>query len=155
MAQILSTNKVQRICCWQHHPHNYLKLNMDGAIFFDYQKVGISFILRDEQGETLKVASKVETQVNKPEDIELLDIFRVMQTSAGMSIQHLVVESDNLPMIKELQAEGASTLVLGNLLVETKKLQLMFTQYSFNTFIRRLMKQPISQLDMRGLLIIL
>lgn len=49
-----------------------MKLNVDGAMFFDHHKARIGAILRDNKGEIVMAASKVENEVNDPESIELL-----------------------------------------------------------------------------------
>lgn len=65
----------QRQCC-QHSPlAGSMKLNVDGAVFIDQQKIGVGIILKDI-GKIIMVASKKEYEVKDPVEIELLAILR-------------------------------------------------------------------------------
>ncbi|XP_018829059.1 dirigent protein 5-like [Juglans regia] len=57
-------------------PQGVLKLNTDGAMFSNLQKAGIGVILKDASGMVVMAASKHEPEVEEPEAIELLAIFR-------------------------------------------------------------------------------
>lgn len=43
---------MDRSYSWVTPPDDYLKLNVDGAIFFEFEKVGVGFLVGDHKGET-------------------------------------------------------------------------------------------------------
>lgn len=77
-------------------PPDYLKINVDGEVFFDNYKAGIDMILRDENGETIQAASIAELGVKEPEDLELLAILKGLQLCLRMGIKKIIIESDCL-----------------------------------------------------------
>lgn len=54
-------------------------------------------------GKVVMVASKVEPEVEDPEAIELLAVFRGLQLCSTMGISNLLVESDCLLLVQSLQ----------------------------------------------------
>lgn len=67
------------------------------------------------------VVSKVKNEVIDLENIEVLAIFRGIRLCANMGIHKLIIESDYMLMIKELQNAAKSSSKLGNLLRDAKK----------------------------------
>lgn len=61
-----------------------LKLNVDGAIFFDHNMAGIEAILRNNKGETIMGAIMLENEFPNPETIESLAILRRLQLCAHL-----------------------------------------------------------------------
>ncbi|KAF5442204.1 hypothetical protein F2P56_034891 [Juglans regia] len=61
---------------WKPPPLDVLKLNTDGAMFTDLRRAGVGFLLRDAKGELVVAASRAEFDVENPEAIELLAVFR-------------------------------------------------------------------------------
>lgn len=102
---------------------------MDG--FTELHKEGLTLILRDELGETMMAVSKVEQDVSNPDDIELLAIFGGLQFFAVKGIHNLIIESDNLLLIKELHGTGPSYSMLGSLIAKTRNLQGLFNDCIF------------------------
>lgn len=70
--------------------------NVDGAMFFDLHKASVRAILRDEQGNVIMAASKIENEVANLETIELLAIFRGLQLCAHLDFSGLTLESDSM-----------------------------------------------------------
>lgn len=89
--------------CWQPPLGNYFKLNTDRALFFDSQEEGISVILRDCKNEILMAASIKEMTLFQPEIMECLAICRGLQQCIPFGISHLVVESDCLSVVQQIQ----------------------------------------------------
>lgn len=55
-------------------------------MFFDHHKARIGAILRDDKGEIVIAASKMENEVNDPKSIELLAMFKGLQLCVNMGI---------------------------------------------------------------------
>lgn len=85
-------------------------------MFFNQHKVGVGVILKNEKRDTVMAGSKVEIEVADPGSFELLAIFRGMQLCVNMSISDIILESDCLLMVRELQDAKDSFSMLGKLL---------------------------------------
>ncbi|XP_042950144.1 uncharacterized protein LOC122282259 [Carya illinoinensis] len=112
---------------WSPPPEGFLKLNIDGALFFDQKKAGIGAVLRDGRGEVILAASKMECYIEEPETIELVAILRGLQLCIQSGISKLVVESDCKLLVEILQQEPQQDASqLGNLTSEVKRLMSHF-----------------------------
>lgn len=77
-------------------------INVNCAIFY-HNKVRIGAILENNKGETIIAASLLENEVPNLETIETLAILRGLQLCAHQGIPKVIVESDCVLVIKELQ----------------------------------------------------
>ncbi|CAI9761065.1 unnamed protein product [Fraxinus pennsylvanica] len=89
-------------CAWKALPADFLKLNVDGPTFHHLHKAGIGAVLRDQARKVLMVASKGEREVVDPEMIEFLAVLRGLQFVVYMSISQLIIESDCLFVVSQL-----------------------------------------------------
>ncbi|XP_022841874.1 uncharacterized protein LOC111365549 [Olea europaea var. sylvestris] len=87
---------------WSAPPTNALKLNTDGALFFDSNKAGLGIILHDHDGEIILAASRPENSLLEPEHIEAAALVRGLQLCLNLGISHLLVESDCLFLVNEV-----------------------------------------------------
>lgn len=76
------------------HRNRYFKLNVDGALFFNLQHTGISFILRDSKGNCIMATSVQDIASLNPKTIGTLTILRGLQQCMHMGISCLIIESD-------------------------------------------------------------
>lgn len=97
-------------------------------MFFDQHKVGVGVILRDEKKDLMMAASKIENEMNDQEAIEFLAMFRDIQLYAHLDFSKLILESDCMLMVKELQEEAKSFSTLGHLLKERNYLMEPFAE---------------------------
>ncbi|KAF5444777.1 hypothetical protein F2P56_033882 [Juglans regia] len=103
-----------------------MKLNVDGAVFQDQHRAGVGIILRDANGEVLLTASKKEKEVNDPAEVELLAMLRGLQLCPPLGIEELIMESDSLLMVTQVQAVEEYWSLLGNIVKEIKLLMKRF-----------------------------
>lgn len=85
--------------CWHNPPHDYLKLNVDGALLPSNNKVGFGWLLRDEVGRALSYGRALVEGICEPEVFKILAILRGIQLIAGLGIRNIIIESDCLSMI--------------------------------------------------------
>lgn len=71
-----------------------MKLNIDGALFVDRNKMEIGLIMLDAQGETRLEASLSKERISSPKEVELAAILRGLQVCIGMGVNKLILESD-------------------------------------------------------------
>lgn len=50
----------KQMSCWIPPPFGYLKLNVDGTMFFYQRKASVDVVLRNEKGEVILACSKVK-----------------------------------------------------------------------------------------------
>lgn len=105
---------------WEPPPLNFLKRNVDGALFFDHKKSGIGCLLRDHQGQTLMAASLVDNCVINPESNEALAILRSLQLCLRQGIHGLIIECDCSLLVEEITAPDTSNSALGNIILESE-----------------------------------
>ncbi|KAF5454638.1 hypothetical protein F2P56_024287 [Juglans regia] len=117
-----STQNAKRACSWNPPPRGFLKLNVDEAVFSDVRKAGLGVVLRDDKGKLVMAASKIENEVENPSTIELLALLRGLQLIVHLGFSKLLVESDCMFLVQELNNEQDSLSVDGNLIMEAKRL---------------------------------
>lgn len=81
--------------------------------------------------------TKVEQAINAHEDIELLAEFRWLHICSSMGIRKIIIESDCLLMVREIQDAGRSTSMLGNIDAKIKRVQSFFKDYEILPYILR------------------
>ncbi|KAF5454868.1 hypothetical protein F2P56_024501 [Juglans regia] len=111
---------------WCKPPLRVLKLNVDGAIFPDQHRVGVGIILRDNASTVLMAVSMRESEVNDLAKIELVAMLKGLQLCLTMDIKDLILESDSLLTVNQLNEDTNSWSFLGNIIKETKHLLTRF-----------------------------
>lgn len=79
---------------WESPLTIFLKLIVDGAMFFDLQKTGIGFIVLDHEAKALLAACILENNVANPKTIEALAILTTLHLCMHQRIANLIIESD-------------------------------------------------------------
>lgn len=100
-----------------------MKLNVDGALLFNQNKMEIGLILRDANGETQMEASIPKEGICELAEVELVAIMRGLQLCACLGINKLILESDCLFMLQECMSNTISYTELGSLVIEIKNIQ--------------------------------
>lgn len=113
---------------WYPPPSNWVKLNCDGALFFDQNKIGIGAILRDAQGSVIMALSKGEEEFLEPEIVEAMAVLRGLQICLNIGFKNLVIESDCKNLVDEVNSEEASYNAMRTILTEIQRLMLRFEQ---------------------------
>lgn len=104
---------------------------MELCTFFDMHKAGIGVVLRDHEinGDWLMVASKMKNEVHDHETIEFLTILQGLQLCAHMGFSKIILESNCLLMVQELQEEKQSYSAIENLVKETRSMLQQFIDF--------------------------
>ncbi|XP_042983365.1 uncharacterized protein LOC122312778 [Carya illinoinensis] len=123
-----SRQQLQQLTKWQAPLEGFLKVNVDGAIFADQRKAGIGVVLRDTNGAILMAASKIEMEVDEAATIEAIAILRGIQLSLPLGIPKLIIETDCLHVVQELQSSEASYASVGNLFADINHLMMRFQE---------------------------
>lgn len=105
---------------WEPPPFSCYKLNMDRVTFFDMQKTGVVFIVRDHKGQVLLAASIFESIVNENETIEVIVVLRSLQLCLQQGFSNLIIESDCFILMERLNVVQEPHTILDNILLEIK-----------------------------------
>lgn len=116
-----------RIHCRGEFPPPWVfKLNDDGAFSQDGSRAAIGAVIRDSSGAVIMSVAKRELATMKILEVEGIAILRGLQFSMHLGIHHLIIESDSLLVINELQKTEDSNAIFGNIIKEVKRLMEQF-----------------------------
>lgn len=100
-----------------------MKSNVDGVVFFDQNKVGIGFILRNAQGETIMAACLPEEGIKTPKEVELAAILRGLQICIELEIKKIILKSDCLFILQECLSVNSHISKIDSVVTDIKELQ--------------------------------
>ncbi|XP_040987683.1 uncharacterized protein LOC121235401 [Juglans microcarpa x Juglans regia] len=101
-------------------PEDSLKLNIDGALFFDLNKAGMGTVLRNHMGKVLMAVSKVETVFLEPEQVEAVALLRGLQLCMSLGIPKLIIKSDCLFLVEEVNRSSESNVAIRSMVADVK-----------------------------------
>lgn len=125
-SQGTPSSQVGNIGSWKTPEHGFLKLNVDGALFVDFQVASIGAIIWDSHSEVVLAASMKENDILDPETIENLVVMRRLQLNMHLGVTQLLIESNCQSVVKEIQGNKESSSTLGNLIHDIKELMARF-----------------------------
>ncbi|XP_041020432.1 uncharacterized protein LOC121262066 [Juglans microcarpa x Juglans regia] len=103
-VQATIARDLHKFSTWQAPPDGFLKVNVDGSIFANLRKAGVGIVLRDTSGGIVMAASKNELEVDEAVTIEFIVVLRGLQPCLPLGIPNLIIESDCLNVVQELQS---------------------------------------------------
>ncbi|CAI9786406.1 unnamed protein product [Fraxinus pennsylvanica] len=124
----LPFNRVRDKMIWDKESSGNFTNDCRWTIFEDIQKDGVGVVLRDATGGVLRTATKREDVVDEAATIEALAILRGLQLCIPLGIRKLVIESDCLLLVQELQASSNSLANAGNIIADVKQLLSRFKE---------------------------
>ena len=90
-ASVSSTNRVT----WIPPPANSLKINFDGALFKDINKVGLGVIIRDNHGQVLASLSEQIQLPCSSNLVEAIATARAISFAHDLSLSNYILEGDS------------------------------------------------------------
>ncbi|KAF5454652.1 hypothetical protein F2P56_024300, partial [Juglans regia] len=111
-------------------PEDSFKLNIDGALFFDLNKASMDDVLRNHMGEVLMAVSRVETVFLELEQVEVGALLRGLQLCMSLGIPKLIIESDCLFLVEEVNRSSESNAAIRSVVANVKSLMQTFPQCS-------------------------
>ncbi|XP_050277977.1 uncharacterized protein LOC126719473 [Quercus robur] len=115
---VSSTNRVT----WIPPPANSLKINFDGALFRDINKVGLGVVIRNDHGQVLASLSE---QIQLPFSSDLVEAMaaaRAISFAHELSLSNYILEGDSEVVIKALKSNDDSLSSFGHILASAKTL---------------------------------
>ena len=117
-ASVSSTNRVT----WIPPPANSLKINFDGALFKDINKVGLGVIIRDNHGQVLASLSEQIQLPCSSNLVEAIAAARAISFAHDLSLSNYILEGDSDMVIKALKRNDDSLSYFGHILALAKTL---------------------------------
>ena len=115
---VSSTNRVT----WIPPPANSLKINFDGALFRDINKVGLGVVIRNDHGQVLASLSE---QIQLPFSFDLVEAIAVawaISFAHELSLSNYILEGDSDVVINALKRNDDSLSSFGHILASAKSL---------------------------------
>nr|XP_023892017.1 uncharacterized protein LOC112004019 [Quercus suber] len=112
------------------------KLNFDAAVFSELSCSGIGAVIRNDNGEVMAAMSARGPLVADSAVAEVLACRRAMEFAREAGFTELVVEGDNLCVMKALAASEVDRSWLGHIIQDIKWLARNFRRISFS-YVRR------------------
>ena len=121
---------------WHPPPESAFKLNFDAVIFLELNCSRVGAMIRNERGEVMAAMSVRGPQVVDSEEAEILACRRAMEFVREAGFTELVIEGDNVNVMKSVSASEADQSRLGHIIQDIKWLTQGLRKVSFS-YVRR------------------
>ena len=122
---------------WHPPPESAFKLNFDAVIFLELNCSRVGAMIRNERGEVMAAMSARGPQVvDTSEEAEILACRMAMEFVREAGFTELVIEGDNVNVMKSVSASGADQSRLGHIIQDIKWLTQGLRKVSFS-YVRR------------------
>ena len=105
---------------WHPPPESAFKLNFDVVIFSELNCSRVGAMIRNERGKVIAAMSVRGPQVVDSEEAEILACRRAMEFVREAGFIELVIEGDNVNVMKSVSASGADQSRLGHIIQDIK-----------------------------------
>ncbi|KAM6564303.1 hypothetical protein CsatB_024301 [Cannabis sativa] len=117
---------------WTTPDFPFVKVNVDGALFFNQGRYGLGLIARSAAGMVLEARILSREGTLQPHIVEAIGIKEALSWSKANGWSHVVVESDCLRVINDLQKLKSMASPYGHILYNCRTLVAEFDVVSFN-----------------------
>ncbi|KAL0010800.1 hypothetical protein SO802_005908 [Lithocarpus litseifolius] len=107
---------------WKPPPESAFKLNFDAAVFSEVNRSDVRAIICNYKGEVMAAMSARGPTVHCSEEGELLACRKAIEFGIDAGFSKLVIEGDNVNVIKAISSQTASLSLLGNVVEDIKHL---------------------------------
>ena len=90
---------------WQEPQADFVKVNFDGAVFGELNKLGVRVVIRDNNGTILGSCSEKLSQAYKAEETEALAARKALMFAHELGFQRVILEGDALGLIQALKSQ--------------------------------------------------
>ena len=107
---------------WEPPPKSAFKLNFDVAVFSGVNRTDVGAIIRNYKGEVMAAMSVRGPIVHCSEEGELLVCRKAIEFAIDAGFSRLVIEGDNVNVIKAISSQEANISLLRNVVEGIKHL---------------------------------
>ncbi|XP_075658783.1 uncharacterized protein LOC142628604 [Castanea sativa] len=90
---------------WRAPQAGFVKVNFDGTIFEDSNKLGVGVVIKDSNGAVLASCSEQISQAYKAEETEVLAARKALSFAYELGFQNVIPEGDALSVIQALKSQ--------------------------------------------------
>nr|XP_023899808.1 uncharacterized protein LOC112011691 [Quercus suber] len=112
---------------WQPPPVDRVKINFDGAVFKNKDRVGIGMVVRDSQGMVMASLSQIIPLPHSVVNLETLATYRALEFSLELGFDKAILEGDSMIIMAALRDPSPSLASYGLLLQDAQFMACLFT----------------------------
>jgi ribonuclease HI len=105
---------------WERPPVGWLKMNWDTSVDQARQKIGVSIVLRNHDGEIVAAQCLTRSLLPNPTAAEAMGVWYAANMCKSMEIMEVILEGDSLEVVQALQKEGSCWSSYGQLINDAK-----------------------------------
>ncbi|XP_071723826.1 uncharacterized protein [Rutidosis leptorrhynchoides] len=124
------TRQIQR-WHWIRPPEGFYKLNCDAAVFPQLGKWGLGSVIRDHNATVIRCSTSFRDGIHDIGLAESSAILEGISLALSVGIERIIVESDALVIINELNKNGPCFLSCNDTLCSIKLISINFVSCSF------------------------
>ena len=110
---------------------DWVKINFDGAVFKDEDRVGIGVVVRDSQGMVIASLSQNIPLPHSVVNLETLAACRALEFSPELGFNKAILEGDSMIVMAALRDPSPSLASYGLLVQDAQLMARLFTCISF------------------------
>jgi hypothetical protein len=122
----------RRSAHWLFPRQNWVKINMDGAVFEDINKIGVGVVIRNDKGDFLAALSSLENWGSSPEDAEAIAATKAISFAASICLFDVILEGDSLNLMRALKDVNPNLSRIGHLIDYVKSESFLFRSVEFS-----------------------
>lgn len=116
---------------WVPPPEDWVKANVDAAIFADSGKMGLGCVIRDHNGRFLAATSQGIERITEPELAEALAVHCALKFIFDQHWKKVIIASDCLNLVRKLRLKGMDRSHVGAIVQDIKKMAANLEELSF------------------------
>jgi ribonuclease HI len=116
---------------WHKPTVGILKINWDVALHKENKHMGVGVVIRDDKRDVVGALSKIVPYIVDPLTAEIVAVWHDARWACEMGYQNVLMEGDSMNVIQELQKQGPSGSVCGQLIMDTKTILSRLVFFSF------------------------
>ena len=98
---------------WRAPQASFVKVNFDGAVFEDSNKLGVGVVIRDSNGTVLASCLEKIFQAYKAEETKALAARKALSFVHELGFQNVILKGDALGLIQALKSQEQNLCPLG------------------------------------------
>lgn len=123
---------------WTPPETDVFKVNFEGVVFPESQKIGVGIVIRDSEGQiTVALSEKLRgPRIQKPEVVEAIAARRAIIFAREHGLRQVVLEGDCQMLMQALQTGDSNSVLIGHLVADVRHHTVSFKRCSF-TFVSK------------------
>ena len=108
---------------WVPPPEDWVKANVDAAVFSESERMGAGCVIRDHNGNFLAATNQVICRVSEPEMAEALAVRWALKFICDQHFKKVVIASDCLNLVRKLMQKSLDRSHIGAIVQDIKMMK--------------------------------